>query len=211
MVTSRSPEDEEVVDRFYQIQERIADLSEGEETWPDAAKAIAGAVIGIGHDGTAEIRRGMIKPEDKAASRKAGKARNTADTTGNGEAAPSGLSAALIEDLTAHRTAALQARLADNPKIALAAVVHALALGVFYIAARTGSVVRIAPTVACLDRSAEGIEETKARQELAATTKAVRKRLPKDPDKLWGWLAGQDQKMLLERHRLASRDPAGGL
>jgi ParB family transcriptional regulator, chromosome partitioning protein len=209
MVTSGSPENEEVVDRFYQIQERIADLSEGEETWPDAAKANAGAVIGIRHDGTAEIRRGMIKPEDKAASRKAGKARNTADTTGNGEAAPSGLSAALIEDLTAHRTAALQARLADNPKIALAAVVHALALGVFYIAA--DSVVRIAPTVACLDRSAEGIEETKARQELAATTKAVRKRLPKDPDKLWGWLAGQDQKMLLERHRLASRDPAGGL
>ena len=45
------PEDEAVVDRFYEIQERIADLSEGEETWPDAAKANAGAVIGIGHDG----------------------------------------------------------------------------------------------------------------------------------------------------------------
>jgi len=32
-------------DRFYEIQERIAGLSEGEETWPDAAKANAGAVI----------------------------------------------------------------------------------------------------------------------------------------------------------------------
>ena len=71
--------------------------------------------------------------------------------------------------------------------------------------------VRIAPSVVCLDRSAEGIEESKARTQLAATTKSVRKRLPKDPDKLWCWLAGQDQKMLLERHRLASRDPAGGL
>jgi hypothetical protein len=56
------PEDETVLDRFYQIQERIADLSEGEETWPDAANA--GAVIGIGHDGEAEIRRGLIKPEN---------------------------------------------------------------------------------------------------------------------------------------------------
>jgi ParB family chromosome partitioning protein len=201
------PEDEEVVDRFYEIQERIADLSEGEATWPDAAKANAGAVIGISHDGNAEIRRGLIKPEDKAASRKADKA---TDRSTDGEAAASGFSAALIEDLTAHRTAALQAVLADNPKIALAAVVHALALGVFYIAARTDSVVRIRPSVACLDRSAEGIEESKARTQLAATTKAVRKQLPKDSDKLWGWLAGQDQKTLLTilavcaGHRLAS-------
>ena len=188
------PEDEAVVDRFYEIQERIADLSEGEETWPDAAKANAGAVIGIGHDGAAEIRRGLIKPEDKAAARKADKA---TDRSKDGEAAAPGLSAALIEDLTAHRTAALQAVLADNPKIALAAVVHALALGVFYSAAITESVVRIRPSVAYLDRSAEGIEESKARTQLAATTKAVRKRLPKDADKLWGWLIEQDQKTLL--------------
>ncbi len=76
-------------------------------------------------------------------------------------------------------------KLADNPKVALVAVVHARALDVFYIAARTESVVRIAPTVACLDRSAEGIEESKARTQLEATTKAGRKRLPKDADKLW--------------------------
>jgi len=191
------PEDEAVLDGFYEIQERIADLSEGEATWPDAARAIAGAVVGMGHDGVAEIRRGLIRPEDKATARKADKVRNAADTGGNGKAAPSGLSAALIEDLTAHRTAALQAVLADNPKVALAAVVHALALGVLYSAARTGSVVRIAPSVAYLDRSAEGIEEGKARQQLAATTKALRKRLPKDAENLWGWLIDQDQKTLL--------------
>src|SRR5579863_2165636 len=74
------PEDEAVLDRFYEIQERIADLSEGEETWPDAAKANAGALIGIAHDGEAEIRRGLIRPEDKATARKADKARNGADT-----------------------------------------------------------------------------------------------------------------------------------
>ena len=70
------PEDDEIADRFYEIQERIAELSEGEVTWPDAAKANAGAVIGIGHDGAAEIRRGLIRPEDKAAARKADKAKN---------------------------------------------------------------------------------------------------------------------------------------
>jgi hypothetical protein len=97
------PEDEAVLDRFYEIQERIADLSEGEETWPEEAKANAGAVIGIGHDGAAEIRRGLIRPEDKAAARKADKAGNAADNGKKGEPAAPCFSAALIEDLTAHR------------------------------------------------------------------------------------------------------------
>jgi ParB family transcriptional regulator, chromosome partitioning protein len=191
------PDDEAVVERFDQMQERIAELSEGEETWPDAAKANTGAVIGIDHDGTAEVRRGLIKPEDKAAARKTDKATNAADTGGKGEAAAPCFSAALIEDLTAHRTAALQAVLADNPKVALVAVVHALALGVLYANPQTNSVVRIAARVAYLDRSAEGIEEAKARKQLAATTKAIGKRLPKDDGKLWGWLIEQDQKTLL--------------
>lgn len=191
------PDDEDIAARFWEIQERIAELSEGEATWPDAAKATAGAVIGIGHDGAAEIRRGLIRPEDKATARKADKARNGADTGENGKAAAPCFSAALIEDLTAHRTAALQAVLADNPKVALVAVVHALALGVFYSTMPTGSVVRIKPTVAYLDRSAEGIEATKAHRQLEAATKSRRKGLPKDPDKLWGWLIEQDQKSLL--------------
>jgi hypothetical protein len=42
------------------------------------------------------------------------------------------LAAALIEELTAHCTAALQAMLADNPKVALVATVHALAFDSLY-------------------------------------------------------------------------------
>jgi len=190
------PEDEEVLDRFYEIQERIAELSEGEATWPDAAKANAGVVIGISHDGALDVRRGLIRPEDKPTARKADKAKRAGASGQKGEATPA-LSAALIEDLTAHRTAALQAVLADNPKVALVAVVHALALGIFYPATPIESVVRIRPSVTYRDRSAEGIEDSKAAKQLAAATKAARKGLPKDPDKLWGWLIEQDQKSLL--------------
>ena len=128
------PDDEEPPTASAEIEQRIEELSEGEITWPDDAKANAGAVIGIGHNGDLEIRRGLIRPEDKAAARKADKARNggAADTGEKDEAENSGLSGKLVEDLTAHRTAALQAMLADNPKIALVAVVHTLALGIFY-------------------------------------------------------------------------------
>ena len=64
-----------------EIQERIVELSEGEESWPDAAKANAGAVIGIGHDGALDIRRGLIRPEDKAAAKKADKAKRARPPT----------------------------------------------------------------------------------------------------------------------------------
>ena len=69
------PEDEAALDRLYAIQERVAELSEGEESWPDAAKAEAGAVIGIGHNGELAIHRGLIRPEDRAAVKKAAKAK----------------------------------------------------------------------------------------------------------------------------------------
>ena len=98
--------------------------------------------------------------------------------------------------MTAHRTAALQAMLADNPKVALAAVVHAMALGVFYDE-RDASKLQITPRVVYLDRHAEGMDGTEAAKQLAATTKAMRKRLPKQASKLWAWLQNQQQKTLL--------------
>ena len=86
--------------------------------------------------------------------------------------------------------------LADNPKVALAAVVHAMALGVFYDE-RDASRLQITPRVVTLDRHAEGMDGTEAAKQLAATTKAMRKRLPKQASKLWAWLQNQQQKTLL--------------
>jgi ParB family transcriptional regulator, chromosome partitioning protein len=195
------PEDDAITERLWEIQERIADLSEGQEAWPDSAKAKAGVVIGIAQDGLFDIRRGLIHPEDKAAARKADKAAHAADSGSKGKTAPvpgsgQGLSAALIEDLTAHRTAALQAMLADNPTVALVAVVHALALDCLYEPG-TRSCLRVKATMTYLANSAEGIDDGKADRQFAATTEAATKGMPKQPEKLWGWLIEQDQPTLL--------------
>jgi ParB family chromosome partitioning protein len=98
--------------------------------------------------------------------------------------------------LTAHRTAALQAVLADNPKVALIAVVHALALDCLYTPVEK-SCIRIKAPTTYFGSSAEGINGSKACKQFAATTKTVTKGMPKDPAKLWDWLTGQDQKTLL--------------
>jgi hypothetical protein len=98
------PDDDEVRDRFYEIQERIDELQQGGEERTADDKANAGAIIGIGNDGKPDIRRGLIKPEDRAAAKKGDKERNGAAKTGEtGEAENPGLSAKLVEDLTAHR------------------------------------------------------------------------------------------------------------
>jgi len=44
---------------------------------------------------------------------------------------------------------------------------------------------------------AEDIEDGAASKQLAAMTKAATKGMPKQPEKLWGWLADKDQKTLL--------------
>jgi ParB family chromosome partitioning protein len=188
------PEDEAALDRLYEIQERVAELSEGEESWPDTAKAEAGAVIGIGHNGDLDIRCGLIRPEERAAAKKAAKA--TALDGAKPASATAGLSAALTEQLTAHRTAALQARLAGNPKVAFAAVVYALALDCLYDPF-PGSCVRIDAKMTYLGGSAEGIDDSVAYKQFAASTKAATKGMPKQPEKLWAWLIEQDQKALL--------------
>jgi ParB family chromosome partitioning protein len=50
---------------------------------------------------------------------------------------------------------------------------------------------------ACLSACAESIENSTAGKQLAASTKAATKGTPKQPEKLWAWLIGQDQKALL--------------
>jgi ParB family chromosome partitioning protein len=182
-------EDENAQDRYDHIQERLAEIkTEASFSADDMAKS--GVVITIAHNGKAELHRGLVSPEDMKAERKTEAKKSKGKKTDKDDEAH--LSAALVQNLTAHRTAALQAMLAENPKVALVAVVHSLAVDVIY--GRTSGSLKINASVAYLP---EGFESTKAHKQLEATTKAVRKGMPKDVDKLWGWLTKQDQKTLL--------------
>lgn len=88
---------------------------------------VAGAIVTLGGKPTVErdlVRRSDISehdtPVDEAAPRE-----------------PAGIWAALIEDLTAQKTAALRAAFSENVPVALALTVHALALPAFPFARRT--------------------------------------------------------------------------
>ena len=141
------------------------DKLESEFAFTAEAKAASGVFVTIDAEGGLEIISGLVRREDRAAAKK------TKAADGDADKAPPCFSSKLIEDLTARRTAALQAMLADNPKVALAAVVHAMALGVFYDE-RDASRLQITPRAVNLDRHAEGMDGTEAAKQLAATTKA---------------------------------------
>jgi ParB family chromosome partitioning protein len=99
-------------ERLNEIGERIDEINNGrEDTWSTEQLSIAGAVVALGQDGKADIRRAYVLPADLPEQPAAEETANGGETP---EANPSGLSATLVENLTLHRTARHR-RGADQP------------------------------------------------------------------------------------------------
>jgi ParB family chromosome partitioning protein len=189
----------EIAERLDRLSDRIETLSEGVSVWRPDDLAIAGAIVTIRHDGKAEIVRGLVRPEDRPKHRPSG-----SDAGGVGAAASkpdavnNGLSARLIEDLTAHRTAALRVELSERPDTALAVLLHALALPLFYGQTWHESCLDTRVTSRAIERSAEGIAESEAGRRLAAAQEGWTAKLPTDEAALLDWLLAQESGELLK-------------
>ena len=184
--------------RLSEIEERIDELNA--QSYSDEQKTLAGAVVSIEN-----IQRGLVRPEDKRKAQAAKSGSNGENTNGDEEGEESDevqLSAALIEDLTAHRTAALRAVLATRPDVALVAVAHKLAFQLCYEAPcyRIGSCLSLASEKGgCnLETNAKGIENSPAETRVAEIREQWMELLPDDPDALWDWLLEQEQSVVLE-------------
>ncbi len=159
-------------------------------------RALSGAIIRIDRDGALQIERGLIDPADAKAEKKRQKAEAKAEA---GETAPEsmGLSAALVEDLTAHRTAALRITLARNPAVALAMTAHALALPLLYHG-EASSCLDLRLTSLTLDGHEGAIAESPAHQAMADQETVWISRLPQDADHFLPWCLNQPQDVLLD-------------
>ena len=187
---------EEIADRLDAIEDK-----RGEDVWTPAQVAMAGAVLTIGHDGKAQIERGLVRPEEWAARNgssgpseksKPAKTSGTGETETEGDQAPA-LSAALIESLTAHRSAALAAELQQRPDVALAAIVHAFASRLLRHGLAEGSSLEVTASSQSLRR----VEGSKAHQQIEAAREKWSRVLPVEGD-LWAWCLEQKQGVLLE-------------
>jgi ParB family chromosome partitioning protein len=185
----------EHAERLDEIQARLDEIEEGRENgeFTSEQKAIAGAVVTIGHDGRAEIARGLVRPEECAARNKSsgaskekgkskGKASNGQDSGESDDARPE-YSAGLIEELTAQKSAAISAALMEDTGLALAAVVHAIAVKTILVYAGAHTCLQVSAQREFFSKA----EGSRAVQRIAETAERWQKTLPDEPDALWAW------------------------
>lgn len=183
--------DERAFGRLYPVYKG------NKETWPDEAKASAGIVVTIGHNGQTDIERGLVRAQDRKAAAKA-----TGEKVEGGKAKPEhkpgALSFAAVQRLQAEATAILQAEVADMPRTGVALLVAELAAHAFYDHSDYGSAQR---SWVHIQRDRTGsmngglrviIEESEAGQRFAKTAQAWKERLPKKKADLRSWMLEQD-------------------
>ena len=118
--------------------------------------------------------------------------RDEAEPTVNAPA----LSATLLAELEAHRTAGLQAAIARQPELALRVLLHRLATDAFY--SRYGDTIASPHAyLPALPATCPGIADTPAQQAMAEAEATWRGCLPQDHGELWEWLQEQDTSTLL--------------
>ncbi len=222
---NRSADDlpEDVAAELERIEAELAVLDARTEVFRPEDMARAGVVITLAVDGSLRIERGYVRPADEAQPEPVtpdednGEADGTGETGTDedaGEAPISGstvtpirgepepedkapaLSAALLAELEAHRTAGLQAAIAGQPELALWVMLHALATDAFYqrYGETVGSFHSYPPALAS---ACPGIADSPARQAMTAAEDGWRTRLPQAHGALWGWLQEQDMATLL--------------
>ena len=107
-----------------------------------------------------------------------------------------------MEELTAHRTAALRAELLRRPDLALVAITHRLALAVCYENWAYGVPTVVSVTLekgsGSIKHHGPTIEQSVADKLLWETLDLWQHRLPGDSRQLWDWLLSQDQGNILD-------------
>jgi ParB family chromosome partitioning protein len=198
-----SEEQEAAYARLEEVRETLWTLQRHRKRlYSDTIKAHCGVVISVSQDGKPELVYGLLRKEDERSFTQQQQQATKEDTPAlssiaqAAEPAASPYSALLLESLTTHKTAALAAELAQQPRLALAAVVHALVLSQFGLDLslyRSTSSLQLSsrqPSLAAAEGSPACLFLEEQRQAWLA-------QLPTESDILWRWCLAQDQDTLL--------------
>ena len=195
------------------MQAQVKVLEDALSVWPVELVAQAGCVVFVGNAGTAEIKRGLIRPEDRNvvvdAAREAGKGGAHPGIHSALVSLPSANtrpvhSEKLLRRLTAHRVAAIQAELMFRPDVALAAITAQLAIklikdGLRYFRGSDDALnVSATDTHDGLRSEAEDMADSAAWKQFDAERQAWVQRLPRTAEAVLPWLLKQEQATVLQ-------------
>lgn len=179
------------------------------------AKARSGVMVMLGHDGLARFERGLVRAEDAASAppppweEEAGADGEDREYEGQDDVRAGGegpeqdeglasLSERLLIDLTAHKTMGLRDAVQADVAAALATVVHAMALQVFYPGYGDFTPLQLRLSVGGLERLAPGVGDSSAGRRVADRLEAWGARLPERAADLWALLAPMGRGELLD-------------
>ncbi len=195
------------------LDDRIDAARASLRVWTPEQMGRCGAMLRIDSDGTLVVHRGLLRREpahDGACGAGTEDGDGLVSKAGrgseSGEAAEAGkrravFSEKLMRDLTAHRTAALQAALTQDVDVALATLVHRMVETVFDLYDRGNDIVRVTvrPTGdLALAEHASDYVHTPAAALLERAASDWGERLPRDPAATFRWLLAQERQTLLE-------------
>ncbi len=168
------------------------------QSWSDRQKAKSGAILSIDGAGRLVIERGLVRGANKATkgstSAAAAKSRGT-KASGSAEPETRELSQALVQRLTAQRSAACAAELTLNPDRALVFLTHSLVLPLLYddfAGMLADSAIKVRPTLnrGELLKRDPSIEGSAAWNIVDVKRRHWQDVLPKESEQLLGTLLG---------------------
>ena len=213
---------DEVDERLGEIETALEAIDNRPVRFDPAEIAIAGVYVSIDHDGSLSVDRGYVRSEDELPVEPEG---DTAEERADGETGEPGtpviqravitiggqsaqpeeeeddgikpLPDRLITELTAHRTLALRDAVANNPQVAMTALLHKLVSDTFQHRSATG----------CIEANVRHIFFSAQADELkdSVSAKSVTDRherwgdhVPADDEALWDWLNALDDSARMD-------------
>ncbi|MBN9281868.1 MAG: DNA-binding protein, partial [Hyphomicrobium denitrificans] len=217
---------DEVDERLGEIETALAAFDDRPEQFDPADIAIAGVFVSIDANGSLSVDRGFVRPEDVPQVRTDGDEGSETDTESDDADRPSvqravitiggqpaepeddeeddgikPLPERLVIELTAYRTLALRNAVADNPHIAMTALLHKLVSDNFMTRMYTGAMEAAVKHI-FFPVQDEALKDSPSARAVQERHDAWATDIPKGDDALWDWLGGLDDasRMALLAH-----------
>jgi ParB family chromosome partitioning protein len=176
------------------LDAQLSALQDSLLCWSDECKAVAGVVVTL-EDGVLTAHRGLVRPEDRKASR----APDGVALDGNrSEKVKPEVPEKLMQALTSHRTLALQAALLQNQHVAIATLAHGLLVSSLHCGGLSCAKVSL---TGCRQRALD-LAAVAANDRAANSLDAAAQRwadvIPEDEGRWYAWLLAQPMEVLLE-------------
>jgi ParB family transcriptional regulator, chromosome partitioning protein len=209
---------DEVDGRLGEIETALAAFEDRPVSYDPAEIGRAGVFVSIDANGSLSVDRGHVRPGDEAPATvdTDSEVESDGDTgAGGGPSSPAiqraiitlggqpepeededdtlkPLPDRLMSELTAYRTLALRDAVANNPRVAMTALLHKLCLDTFQHAA-PGACLEVSVRHVFFSVQPADLKDSSSAKAVAERHEAWKTNLPKDEAALWDWLTALDE------------------